>query len=535
MKDIVRAPTVFLLLFAVLQGYAAWDTDPQNPTYHWGDLREGHMVTDGFGGAFFCVGSYAFPSWQRVGHINADGEFTFAGTPPEWPGLLLATESDYGTHGTGLRMVASEPPGTVIACDRRIRMDGTIAGNFFTKFDTLGFTGFERIVFDDPDYRLIGGVESDGQGGIHFILMQTIEPPWPQFYNHLSASGELSHDWPGLPLSGRMSPDGYGGIFLTYRIYPNTGTWGIRFDQNGIQQWEENRLLCRDGVEVAWEYLLEPGHLLLPGDSLLTSDEFWHYVHLVDTAGNQLWGEQGIRIAEEYLGSLSGYTRFVPDELGGFFNNRYTAPGPSEVYRYNENGTVIASNQSGGWIDIADGEGGGYKWISHSSSFDSISISFNRFNPDLTLSWPDSTLAVDVQYGNWGENFIAAENNGLIGIVHSSPGVIFYHINPDGSLGPRLDSETISRPQVSEFQIISAYPNPFNSITNLLIELPGAGRTTVDIYNVRGQLIERLYSGMMSEGAHRILFDAEDLPSGIYFANVAGDLNHVTKKLVLIK
>jgi len=48
----------------------------------------------------------------------------------------------------------------LIACDRRIFQDGTIAGIFFVKLDTLGFIGYERIVFDDPDYRFMGGVET---------------------------------------------------------------------------------------------------------------------------------------------------------------------------------------------------------------------------------------------------------------------------------------------------------------------------------------------------------------------------------------
>ena len=83
--------------------------------------------------------------------------------------------------------------------------------------------------------------------------------------------------------------------------------------------------------------------------------------------------------------------------------------------------------------------------------------------------------------------------------------------------------------------LFSAYPNPFNSVTNLIFELPVAGAVSLVVYDIQGREIVILFDDWCSNGVHEATFDASRLTSGIYFARmIAGDFQQ-TQKLLLVK
>lgn len=68
----------------------------------------------------------------------------------------------------------------------------------------------------------------------------------------------------------------------------------------------------------------------------------------------------------------------------------------------------------------------------------------------------------------------------------------------------------------AEFGLLQNYPNPFNPVTTIAYRLQKAGDVTLEIYNVRGQLIASLVDEFQQAGRHEIQWDAGDLSSGIY-------------------
>ena len=64
------------------------------------------------------------------------------------------------------------------------------------------------------------------------------------------------------------------------------------------------------------------------------------------------------------------------------------------------------------------------------------------------------------------------------------------------------------------------YPNPFNAATVIPILLPERSRIRIDIYDLLGRKICRIYEGVKYAGQGRILFDAGELSSGVYFYRV---------------
>ena len=87
----------------------------------------------------------------------------------------------------------------------------------------------------------------------------------------------------------------------------------------------------------------------------------------------------------------------------------------------------------------------------------------------------------------------------------------------------------------TQFELKNAYPNPFNSITNIEFSIPMDSYVTVKIYNLLGKEISTLVDNPLQTGFHNVNWDAQALPSGVYFVKLnAGEFTQ-TQKLMLVK
>jgi len=77
---------------------------------------------------------------------------------------------------------------------------------------------------------------------------------------------------------------------------------------------------------------------------------------------------------------------------------------------------------------------------------------------------------------------------------------------------------------------LTSYPNPTSSHTTIQYELQKPSWVTLNLYNVRGQLVRKLENGLRMAGNHRMVFDTKGLPSGIYFTRLETFKNHKTVK-----
>jgi hypothetical protein len=65
---------------------------------------------------------------------------------------------------------------------------------------------------------------------------------------------------------------------------------------------------------------------------------------------------------------------------------------------------------------------------------------------------------------------------------------------------------------------IQAFPNPFNSYTNIQFSVPTATDVALDIYTVSGAKVRTLFSGAVEAGqTQNVRFDGQGLTDGIYF------------------
>ncbi len=79
------------------------------------------------------------------------------------------------------------------------------------------------------------------------------------------------------------------------------------------------------------------------------------------------------------------------------------------------------------------------------------------------------------------------------------------------------------------------YPNPFKTSTQISFSLPHPDKVTIQIYNLKGQLVETLIDENKQAGIHTLEWNAENASSGIYFMKLLTVEREIIRKLVIIK
>ncbi|HRX77397.1 MAG TPA: FlgD immunoglobulin-like domain containing protein, partial [Candidatus Cloacimonadota bacterium] len=88
--------------------------------------------------------------------------------------------------------------------------------------------------------------------------------------------------------------------------------------------------------------------------------------------------------------------------------------------------------------------------------------------------------------------------------------------------------------------LVGNYPNPFNPNTNIVFWLKEDSPVRLKIYNIRGQLVRKLFSGDMQKGIKSLSFDGRDdagnaLASGTYIYHLNAGSYQRTRQMTLSK
>ena len=92
----------------------------------------------------------------------------------------------------------------------------------------------------------------------------------------------------------------------------------------------------------------------------------------------------------------------------------------------------------------------------------------------------------------------------------------------------------------SEYSLLPAYPNPFNSSVNIPFAVPYQTNSKIIIFNVIGQKVNEILIEHFGTGKHTINWNGRnelghDVGSGIYFAQLDIDGARDFQKLVYLK
>ena len=163
--------------------------------------------------------------------------------------------------------------------------------------------------------------------------------------------------------------------------------------------------------------------------------------------------------------------------------------------------------------------------------------------PDSDTVPADQSLDINLHFDTYGLTLdstyiatIAIHNNSIDSLI-----TIPVNLHT-GIVG--VEDEASQIPMV--FALSHNYPNPFsirggsqckseNPQTTISYSLPKSCKVSLKIYNIKGQLVETIVDDAQEPGYHSVVWNAEDISSGIYFYRItAGDFTD-TKKCVILK
>ncbi len=162
-----------------------------------------------------------------------------------------------------------------------------------------------------------------------------------------------------------------------------------------------------------------------------------------------------------------------------------------------------------------------------------------------TITTPEGSFAclrmkrrTDILFGfftitSYAYDFVD-QNRNIASISAGSTGTV-----PGGVTYYRQESVTaVSRTENTlpeEFALLQNYPNPFNPSTAISYQLSASSFVSLKIYDVLGNEMRVLVNGQKSAGTHTVTFNAQGLPSGVYFYRLQASGFVQTKKLVVVK
>jgi len=92
----------------------------------------------------------------------------------------------------------------------------------------------------------------------------------------------------------------------------------------------------------------------------------------------------------------------------------------------------------------------------------------------------------------------------------------------------------------TEFSLAQNTPNPFNPSTEIQFSLPRPAEVTLNVYNIKGQVVTTLVSDLVAAGVHTVVWDGtssrgDNVASGVYFYQLKAGSFSQTRKMLLLK
>ncbi len=190
----------------------------------------------------------------------------------------------------------------------------------------------------------------------------------------------------------------------------------------------------------------------------------------------------------KWIGTEQGLAKFDGENWTVFDTTNSDLPG-NYIF------CIVSDAQDNKWIGTDGGlvRFNGENWVVYTDE-----------NSNLISNWI-SAIAIDKHGNKW----IGTWLGGLA--VFCEGGVIL--------TGVDIKERYSGRPP-SEFSLYQNYPNPFNPTTTIRYHLSESGFTTIEIFNVDGQLIETLVREHKSSGFHSVEWNTPNAGSGIYFYRI---------------
>jgi GH35 family endo-1,4-beta-xylanase len=148
-----------------------------------------------------------------------------------------------------------------------------------------------------------------------------------------------------------------------------------------------------------------------------------------------------------------------------------------------------------------------------------------------TGSWSDFATALTAAHNAMDQNYSASAS------AAEALGTATVNLETaiDGLVKIADDIAVHQGNQIEEFTLGQNYPNPFNPITTIEFSLSENCTVHLAVYDVLGRTVADLVKENYQAGNHKIVFNASNLVSGVYFYKLEAGKHIDIKKLMLLK
>ncbi len=438
------------------------------------------------------------------------------------------------------------------------------------------------VSYSDGDVfptKFISLYDLDLNGKLEIILSKTNEVT---VYNH---DGSLRAGWPKYipgranynPAIGDINGDGYGEmIFTSFKLvnqFVDSGTVHI-FKHDG-EIYSNNFPLFFDSLYYSWSS--SPSLFIHPNDPSLSF--FTVVLDKFSTQGSELHkfiklDFQGNKLFTKYYSAYMDYGTLV---IGDANRNEEIDFATGTQY-----GTTFSAFDKSlkrfiGWPNHGQGEHwatGNFGKVQFGSNLNILSNTWDAFNPNgygyiyaytpsgENLPWsplrPEGLVnaisLADLNNDGSVELIATSTRTGNETFLHvwTIPGIPFTHedfpwpqyghdryrtnqhgfIPPDEPVGIQPTSTIVP----DKFSLHQNYPNPFNPSTTIKFDIRTSGNISLKVFNVLGREVAVLLDENLRAGSYEQVFDAKDLPSGVYLYSLSVDGKQIgVKRMTLVK
>ncbi|MCH8272693.1 MAG: T9SS type A sorting domain-containing protein [Candidatus Marinimicrobia bacterium] len=149
---------------------------------------------------------------------------------------------------------------------------------------------------------------------------------------------------------------------------------------------------------------------------------------------------------------------------------------------------------------------------------------------DFLSAYGGNVTAVGDFNGDGADDFLVREIFG--GPSDNSEGQVYLYLGDSAFV---ISAEPDKPILPTSYLTLQAYPNPFNASTTIKYSIPSKSLVRLDIYNIRGELIETLTDRVHEAGEYSVTFDGSRLSSGIYFMSLNSLREREVTKILLLK
>jgi photosystem II stability/assembly factor-like uncharacterized protein len=184
----------------------------------------------------------------------------------------------------------------------------------------------------------------------------------------------------------------------------------------------------------------------------------------------------------------------------------------------------------------------GVNWTNISNNLPNIPVSCIVVNPSNV-----NNIYIGTDLGVFstvdGGNSWAQDNNGLANVsvadldYRTSDNKLFAATHGRSMYSTTIVTsvEAVEGNLLEEFELSQNYPNPFNPTTKISWQSPVSSQQILKIFDALGKEVITLVDEYKPAGSYQITWNADNLPSGVYFYKLQADNFVETKKMILLR